>query len=85
MSVDWMTRGLCAKQRLEKFFPTDGLGVLIARKVCSSCPVKKSCLDHALKNKINHGIWGGCSERERRRILKQRHLRVDTEIERNNT
>ncbi|MGH9290867.1 MAG: WhiB family transcriptional regulator, partial [Acidimicrobiales bacterium] len=38
------------------------------------CPVKEQCLEHALANRIDHGVWGGCSERERRRILKRRRL-----------
>ena len=36
------------------------------------CPVKEPCLEHALAHRIDHGVWGGCSERERRRILKRR-------------
>jgi len=34
--------------------------------------VRHDCLEHALVNRIDHGVWGGCSERERRRILKRR-------------
>ncbi len=67
-----MARGLCADQPPEKFFPSDGVGVEIARRICFECPVKEPCLEHALRNRIDHGVWGGCSERERRRILKRR-------------
>ena len=46
------------------------------RKICVSCPVKEPCLEYALAHRIDHGVWGGCSERERRRILKRRRLTV---------
>ncbi len=72
MDTNWMARGLCANESPEKFFPSDGVGVDVARRVCEGCPVKTPCLEHALRNRIDHGVWGGCSERERRRILKRR-------------
>ncbi|MEX2292364.1 MAG: WhiB family transcriptional regulator [Acidimicrobiales bacterium] len=70
--LDWMPRGLCAALPPSTFFPSDGAGVEEARKICSGCPVKEQCLEHALEHRIDHGVWGGCSERERRRILKRR-------------
>lgn len=72
MDTNWMAFGLCADQPPDKFFPSDGVGVDVARRVCAECPVKEPCLEHALRNRIDHGVWGGCSERERRRILKRR-------------
>lgn len=72
MELDWMARGLCTNVPPSTFFPSDGAGVEVARKICASCPVKTECLEHALANRIDHGVWGGCSERERRRILKRR-------------
>lgn len=72
MELDWMARGLCTNVPPSTFFPSDGAGVEVARKICASCPVKAACLEHALINRIDHGVWGGCSERERRRILKRR-------------
>ena len=56
------------------FFPSDGVGVDKARKICVGCPVTEPCLEYALEHRIDHGVWGGCSERERRRILKRRRL-----------
>lgn len=56
------------------FFPSDGLGVQAAQRVCAECPVKTPCLEYALANHVDHGVWGGASERERRRILRQRRL-----------
>jgi WhiB family redox-sensing transcriptional regulator len=43
-----------------------------ARQICAECPVKAECLEYALENRIDHGVWGGCSERERRRIQRRR-------------
>ncbi len=50
------------------------MGVDRARKICATCPVTATCLEYALENRIDHGVWGGCSERERRRILKRRKV-----------
>ena len=70
----WMQRGLCRDMPPSTFFPSDGVGVDLARQICATCPVKAECLEHALVHRIDHGVWGGCSERERRRILKRRRL-----------
>jgi WhiB family redox-sensing transcriptional regulator len=74
MDTVWMAKGNCAEQAPSLFFPSDGVGVEVARRVCADCPVKEPCLEYALSNRIDHGVWGGCSERERRRILKRRRL-----------
>ena len=77
MNTNWMAHGLCANEPPDTFFPSDGVGVEIARRICATCPVKEPCLSHALRNRIDHGVWGGCSERERRRILKRRRLEAE--------
>lgn len=74
MSTNWMAKGNCAERPPSEFFPSDGVGVDRARKVCATCPVQEICLEYALVNRIDHGVWGGASERERRRILKRRRL-----------
>ena len=74
MDTSWMAKGNCADKHPSVFFPSDGVGVEKARKICADCPVKESCLEYALRNRIDHGVWGGASERERRRILKRRRL-----------
>lgn len=68
----WMRDGSCRCYPPEAFFPSDGVGVDAARKICAECPVVDQCLEYALVERIDHGVWGGCSERERRRILKRR-------------
>ena len=70
----WMQAGNCRRYETEIFFPSDGAGVDRARAICSRCPIVDRCLDYALDNRIEHGVWGGCSERERRRILRRRNL-----------
>lgn len=69
----WADQAACRdpdKQGL--MFPTTGGGVKIAQGICATCPVKGPCGDYALDQRIEHGVWGGMSERERRRILTAR-------------
>jgi WhiB family redox-sensing transcriptional regulator len=72
----WMAEGNCQNHPPATFFPSDGVGVDRARRICGTCPVTAICLEYALTNRIDHGVWGGTSERERRRILKRRRLAV---------
>lgn len=72
----WMADGSCRMYPPTTFFPSDGAGVERAKKICAKCPVVDDCREHALDHRIEHGVWGGCSERQRRRILKQRKLEV---------
>lgn len=76
MDTQWMAEGNCNNVAPSTFFPSDGVGVDSARKICEGCPVKAPCLEYALHNRIDHGVWGGTSERERRRILRQRRQRA---------
>ena len=57
-----------------RVLPSDGVGVDKARKICDRVPVKPECLEYALTYRIDHGVWGGASERERRRILRRRRV-----------
>ena len=72
----WMAEGNCRLYPPATFFPSDGVGVDRARKICRDCPVQERCLEYALEERIDHGVWGGCSERERRRILKRRRTEI---------
>jgi len=72
LDTSWMAQGRCRELPPEVFFPSDGVGVEVARRYCAECPVKAPCLEYALENHIEHGVWGGCSERERRRIARSR-------------
>ena len=75
MSSEWMADGKCREYPAGTFFPRDGVGVIIAQRICATCPVASECLEYALESHVDHGIWGGCSERERRRILRERRRR----------
>ncbi len=77
----WMAEGSCRMYPPTTFFPSDGVGVDKARKICAECPVKATCLEHALEHRIEHGVWGASSERERRRILKRRRLEAEATAE----
>lgn len=74
MDTEWMAEGNCREVPPATFFPSDGVGVEAARKICAECPMKSPCLEYALRHRIDHGVWGGSSERERRRILRRRRL-----------
>jgi WhiB family redox-sensing transcriptional regulator len=68
----WMFHARCRGIDPAEFFPSDGTGVETAQRVCAACSVTSECLEYALLNRIEHGVWGGASERERRRILRRR-------------
>jgi WhiB family redox-sensing transcriptional regulator len=68
----WMLNAKCRGVDPASFFPSDGSGVEAAQHVCATCPVRVECLEYALENRIEHGVWGGASERERRRIMRRR-------------
>jgi WhiB family redox-sensing transcriptional regulator len=68
----WMLHARCRGVSPGEFFPSDGLGVEAAQRVCAGCAVQNDCLEYALEHRIEHGVWGGASERGRRRILRRR-------------
>ena len=69
--MEWQERALCAQTDPEAFFPEKGGSTREAKRVCLSCEVRGECLEYALANDERFGIWGGLSERERRRLKKQ--------------
>jgi WhiB family redox-sensing transcriptional regulator len=64
----WVSRAACAGRDPEAFFPKKGGSTQFPKSVCRRCPVRQKCLDYALDNREQFGIWGGLSERERRRL-----------------
>jgi WhiB family redox-sensing transcriptional regulator len=72
MDIDWVSGGNCRHEAPATMFPSDGEGVRSAMQVCAGCPVRVECLEYALANDIEHGVWGGASNRQRRRINRQR-------------
>ncbi|AJT42749.1 transcription factor WhiB [Psychromicrobium lacuslunae] len=69
--LGWQADALCAQTDPEAFFPEKGGSTRDAKKVCGSCNVRSQCLEYALSNDERFGIWGGLSERERRRLRKR--------------
>jgi WhiB family redox-sensing transcriptional regulator len=60
-----MARANCRSHNAAEFFPSDTAGIVQAQSVCVGCAVRAECLDYALANRIEHGVWGGASERAR--------------------
>ena len=69
--MGWQERALCAQTDPEAFFPEKGGSTREAKKVCTGCDVRSECLDYALQNDERFGIWGGLSERERRKLKRR--------------
>ncbi|HLT66987.1 MAG TPA: WhiB family transcriptional regulator [Microbacterium sp.] len=69
--LGWQSEALCAQTDPEAFFPEKGGSTRDAKRICESCDVRAQCLEYALANDERFGIWGGLSERERRRLKKE--------------
>lgn len=67
----WQERALCAQTDPEAFFPEKGGSTREAKRVCSTCEVREECLEYALAHDERFGIWGGLSERERRKLKRR--------------
>ena len=67
----WQQEALCAQTDPEAFFPEKGGSTREAKKVCQTCVVRAECLEYALAHDERFGIWGGLSERERRKLRKR--------------
>lgn len=68
----WQRRANCMGVDPDLFFPERGASTREAKEVCRGCVVREDCLEYALANSEKFGIWGGLSERERRRIRRSR-------------
>ncbi|MEJ5928384.1 WhiB family transcriptional regulator [Corynebacterium sp. H128] len=68
---EWQDQALCAQTDPEAFFPEKGGSTREAKRICQACGVRDECLEFALEHDERFGIWGGLSERERRRLKKQ--------------
>ncbi|MDR0346557.1 MAG: WhiB family transcriptional regulator [Nocardiopsaceae bacterium] len=69
--LSWQDRALCAQTDPEAFFPEKGGSTREAKRVCRGCEVRRECLEYALAHDERFGIWGGLSERERRRLKRE--------------
>jgi WhiB family redox-sensing transcriptional regulator len=69
----WRERGRCKGADPEVFYPEDDEDeALEAKAICAICPVRETCLEHAMTVREKIGVWGGYTARERRRLIRQR-------------
>ena len=66
----WVTGAVCAQTDPESFFPEKGGATGPAKRICRRCAVRAECLDYALAHDERFGVWGGESERSRRRLRR---------------
>ncbi len=72
----WQSDANCMGVDPDLFFPERGASTREAKEVCRACVVREDCLEFALANGEKFGIWGGMSERERRRVRRARGLNM---------
>ncbi|KJL46851.1 Transcriptional regulator WhiB [Microbacterium hydrocarbonoxydans] len=70
-ALAWQSDALCSQTDPEAFFPEKGGSTRDAKRICTSCDVRSECLEYALQNDERFGIWGGLSERERRKLKRR--------------
>ncbi|MDQ1426677.1 MAG: WhiB family transcriptional regulator, redox-sensing transcriptional regulator [Acidimicrobiaceae bacterium] len=68
----WRQRAACRGVEPEIFYPISEEEAEEAKAICGACPVQETCLEYALSNRERDGVWGGATERERRRMIRQR-------------
>lgn len=73
-SLAWQDYANCRGADVDIFFPDRGASTRGAKEICAACQVREECLEYAVTRGEKFGIWGGLSERERRKIRKQRAL-----------
>ena len=72
MNLSWRQRAACRGVDPDVFYPTTDEEADEAKSICGVCPVREACLEYALVSRERDGVWGGATERERRRIIRQR-------------
>jgi WhiB family redox-sensing transcriptional regulator len=72
MNLIWRQNAACRGLDPEIFYPATDEEADVAKAVCGQCHVRETCLEHALGSRERDGVWGGATEKERRRIIRQR-------------
>lgn len=80
MAEDWRDLAVCQQTDPEAFFPEHGATNRDAKRICMGCDVRAECLEYALATRQPYGVWGGKSERERRKLHKDRARTADREV-----
>ena len=70
----WQDNANCKGAKADLFFPERGASTRTAKGICRECQVRGECLEFAITTGEKFGIWGGLSERERRRIRRERQI-----------
>lgn len=76
MSRDWIKKANCREMDTDLFFPERGASAKEAMEICAACKVAEPCLAMALIDKLHVGIYGGMSERQRRRMPKEQKQQI---------
>ena len=71
LEQDWRAMGSCSKTDPDLWFAVGAIEHKQAKRICRECPVQGQCLAYAMDAPVDHGIWGGLTERERRRFRRQ--------------
>jgi WhiB family transcriptional regulator, redox-sensing transcriptional regulator len=69
--IEWQDQAACNGLDVNDFFPEKGESPKDAKRICGRCPVRRQCLAYALDLGERFGIYGGTSERERRRLKRE--------------
>jgi len=73
----WQDRANCRGGVADLFFPERGASTRAAKAICRECHVREECLEFAIRSNEKFGIWGGMSERERRRVRRERQIAAE--------
>ena len=73
-ATTWRKQGACRGISADVFYPDseEEIDAAEAKAICADCPVRQACLEYALAHREREGVWGGATERERRRLIRQR-------------
>ena len=78
--AEWMESAACKGKDVDLFFSGPGMLPVEALRLCQSCPVRVDCLNYAVDNHIDHGMWGGLSARERRVRCQYTPIKTNTQL-----
>lgn len=70
--LSWADLGNCVGVDADYFFSVVGADTVVAKAICRGCPVRAECLEYAIESKFKHGVWGGMTPSQRRRLKPRR-------------
>lgn len=76
MNDNWRDEALCLEIGGDPFFPEKGEPIADVKRVCQGCPVRAECLEYSIVTNQRYGVWGGVSERNRRKLIAKRREAV---------